>query len=246
MASIEIAELLGDGIGPELEQSVATVAQALPVELEFRKVDWSLETREREGDAAIDAGVAAIEATRVALKYPTMTATHSPNALLRRRCNFSVIYRPAVTIPGIASNFSKNVNLHIVRVATGGTYEDPGQPIGQDAAVSIRLVERGPCEHAAAFAFQLARRHGWSVTSASKHTIQRVTDGLFKRSARARLLRDDVVQYDGILGSLKRFKDDVREVREGFECGMSIDGYNDIRQGDIIEAYEVEEVARSL
>ena len=180
MASVEITELLGDGIGPELEQSIATMADALPVELAFRKVDWSLQTREAEGDAAIDAGVEAIEATRVALKYPTVTASHSPNALLRRRCNFSVIYRPAVTIPGITSNFSKNVNLHIVRVATGGTYEDPGQPIGQDAAVSIRLVERGPCEQAAAFAFQLARRHGWSVTSASKHTIQRVTDGLFE------------------------------------------------------------------
>jgi translation initiation factor IF-2 len=55
-----------------------------------------------------------------------------------------------------------------------------------------------------------------------------------------------VVIYDGQLGSLKRFKDDVREVREGFECGMSIEGYNDIRQGDVIEVYEVQEVARTL
>lgn len=180
MAAIEITELLGDGIGPELEQAVDAVAEVLPLELRFRKIDWSLATREAAGDAAIDAGVAAIEETRVALKYPTVTGTVSPNALLRRRCNFSVIYRPAVTIPGIASNFSRNVNLHIVRVATGGTYEDPGQRIGRDAAVSIRLVERVPCEHAAAFAFQLARRHGWSVTSASKHTIQRITDGLFE------------------------------------------------------------------
>ena len=55
-----------------------------------------------------------------------------------------------------------------------------------------------------------------------------------------------MVVYDGTLGSLKRFKDDVREVKDGFECGMSIEGYNDIRQGDVIEAYEVEEVARTL
>jgi translation initiation factor IF-2 len=48
------------------------------------------------------------------------------------------------------------------------------------------------------------------------------------------------------LGSLKRFKDDVREVREGFECGLSLEGYNDIRNGDVVEAYEVQEVARSL
>ncbi len=73
-----------------------------------------------------------------------------------------------------------------------------------------------------------------------------VTDGLFKRSTRVRLLRDDVVIYDGVLGSLRRFKDDVREVKEGFECGMSIENYGDIRQGDVIEAYEIEEVARSL
>ena len=73
-----------------------------------------------------------------------------------------------------------------------------------------------------------------------------VTDGLFRRNARVRLLRDDVVIHDGVLGSLRRFKDDVREVREGFECGMSIENYNDIRQGDVIEAYEIEEVARSL
>ena len=73
-----------------------------------------------------------------------------------------------------------------------------------------------------------------------------VTEGMFKRHARVRLLRDDVVIHDGVLGSLRRFKDDVREVKEGFECGMSIEGYGDIRQGDVIEAYEIEEVARSL
>jgi translation initiation factor IF-2 len=73
-----------------------------------------------------------------------------------------------------------------------------------------------------------------------------VTDGLIRRHAKVRLLRDHVVIYDGILGSLRRFKDDVREVKEGFECGMSIENYHDIRQGDVIEAYEVEEVVRTL
>jgi translation initiation factor IF-2 len=73
-----------------------------------------------------------------------------------------------------------------------------------------------------------------------------VTDGMFKRNVKVRLLRDDVVIYDGVLGSLRRFKDDVREVKEGFECGMSVENYGDIRQGDVIEAYEIEEVARSL
>ncbi len=89
-------------------------------------------------------------------------------------------------------------------------------------------------------------REVFSVSKVGKIAGCRVLDGLIKRGAKARLLRDDVVVYDGQLGSLKRFKDDVREVREGFECGMSIEGYNDIRQGDVIEAYEVQEVARTL
>jgi translation initiation factor IF-2 len=86
----------------------------------------------------------------------------------------------------------------------------------------------------------------FSITKVGKIGGCRVTDGLIRRGARLRLLRDDVVVYDGALGSLKRFKDDVREVREGFECGIGIEGYNDIREGDVIEAYEVEEVIRTL
>ncbi|HET6469920.1 MAG TPA: translation initiation factor IF-2 [Geminicoccaceae bacterium] len=89
-------------------------------------------------------------------------------------------------------------------------------------------------------------REVYSITKIGKVAGCRVVDGVIKRTARARLLRDNVVVFDGTLGSLKRFKDDVREVREGFECGMSLEGYNDIRQGDVIEAYEVQEFARSL
>jgi translation initiation factor IF-2 len=89
-------------------------------------------------------------------------------------------------------------------------------------------------------------REVFNVSKVGKIAGCRVVDGLIKRHGRARLLRDDVVVYDGQLGSLKRFKDDVREVRDGFECGMSIEGYNDIRQGDVIEVYEVQEVARTL
>ncbi|MEZ5903635.1 MAG: translation initiation factor IF-2 [Geminicoccaceae bacterium] len=89
-------------------------------------------------------------------------------------------------------------------------------------------------------------REVFNVSKVGKVAGCRVVDGLIRRGGRARLLRDDVVVFDGQLGSLKRFKDDVREVREGFECGMSIEGYNDIRQGDLIEVYEVQEVARTL
>ncbi|MBI4408897.1 MAG: translation initiation factor IF-2 [Gemmatimonadetes bacterium] len=73
-----------------------------------------------------------------------------------------------------------------------------------------------------------------------------VTEGVIDRKSRVRVVRDGVQVYEGELASLKRFKDDVREVREGFECGLSIAGYNDIKVGDHIEFYRVESVARSL
>lgn len=178
--SIEITELQGDGIGPELEAAVHAVAEALPIDLAFEPVDWTLERRERDGELAIDEAETSMRRTRLALKYPTVTRTTSPNALIRRRIGFSVIYRPAISIRGISSNFKSNVNLHVVRVATGGTYDDPGQFVGRHAAVSLRMVEREPCAQAAKFAFELARRKGFTMTSSSKHTIQRVTDGLFE------------------------------------------------------------------
>jgi len=73
-----------------------------------------------------------------------------------------------------------------------------------------------------------------------------VLEGLIKRGARVRLLRDNVVIHDGELDSLKRFKDDVREVKAGFECGLSLKNFNDLKENDQLEAYEVLEVARTL
>jgi translation initiation factor IF-2 len=73
-----------------------------------------------------------------------------------------------------------------------------------------------------------------------------VVDGLVKRTASARLLRDNVVIWTGELSSLKRFKDDVKEVKAGFECGLSLKGYDDIKEGDQLEIFEVTEVARTL
>ena len=72
-----------------------------------------------------------------------------------------------------------------------------------------------------------------------------VLEGLVRRGARVRLLRDNTVIWTGELDSLKRFKDDVREVKEGFECGLSLRGYDDIRERDQIEVFEVKEVART-
>jgi translation initiation factor IF-2 len=73
-----------------------------------------------------------------------------------------------------------------------------------------------------------------------------VRSGVIPRTARVRVIRNGVEVYDGTLASLKRFKDDVREVREGFECGIGVENFNDIKVGDLIEAYRIEEVARSL
>jgi translation initiation factor IF-2 len=73
-----------------------------------------------------------------------------------------------------------------------------------------------------------------------------VLDGLIRRGAQCRLVRDGVQIYEGRIGSLKRFKDDAREVQTGFECGIGIDGYNDLKVGDVIEAYAREEHAATL
>ena len=71
-----------------------------------------------------------------------------------------------------------------------------------------------------------------------------VTDGMVRRDAQARIIRDGVVVYDGKIGSLQREKDSVKEVKKGYECGITIDGFNDIKVGDVIEAYEMVEVKR--
>ena len=73
-----------------------------------------------------------------------------------------------------------------------------------------------------------------------------VTSGTIDRKARARVIRDGIVVYDGEISSLKRFKDDVSEVKDGLECGIGIANFNDVKVGDLIECYKVEEVARTL
>lgn len=177
---IKVTELLGDGIGAELMESVHTVAAALPLDFEFIPVDMSLEAREAGDRSMFEDAAAQMRESGVSIKYPTVTQTVSPNAIIRRICNFSVILRPVISIKGIKSNFKEQVFLYIVRIATGGTYDDPGRLVGRDAAISIRIVEREPCTNAARFAFEFARKKGLHVTSSSKHTIQRATDGLFE------------------------------------------------------------------
>ena len=89
-------------------------------------------------------------------------------------------------------------------------------------------------------------REVFSVTKVGKVAGCMVTEGLVKRGAKVRLLRDNVVIHEGSLKSLKRFKDEVREVKEGFECGMAFENYQDIQAADVIECFEIEEIARTL
>ena len=89
-------------------------------------------------------------------------------------------------------------------------------------------------------------REVYNITGVGKVGGCMVTEGMVKRGAKIRLLRDNVVIHDGAIGQLKRFKDDVKEVKEGFECGISFENYNDIQKGDFIECYEIEEIAAKL
>ncbi|HEX9647213.1 MAG TPA: EF-Tu/IF-2/RF-3 family GTPase, partial [Alphaproteobacteria bacterium] len=86
----------------------------------------------------------------------------------------------------------------------------------------------------------------FNVSKIGKVAGCRVTEGNVRRGSRVRLIRDNVVIHDGKLSTLKRFKDEVREVTAGQECGMGFENYQDIKQGDVIECFDVEEVARSL
>jgi translation initiation factor IF-2 len=89
-------------------------------------------------------------------------------------------------------------------------------------------------------------REVFQITKSGKVAGCMVTEGTVKRGAKVRLLRDNVVIHEGSLKTLKRFKDEVREVKEGFECGMAFENYENIQKGDIIECFEMEEVARQL
>jgi translation initiation factor IF-2 len=89
-------------------------------------------------------------------------------------------------------------------------------------------------------------RQVFNITKVGKVAGCFVTDGTVKRGCKVRLLRDDVVIHEGELRSLKRFKDEVKEVKEGYECGLAFENYNDLQEKDMVECFEIEKVARSL
>lgn len=202
----EVVELLGDGIAAELRDAVWALNEALGAPLSFVPIDWSLEARESR-PAVIDEAFEKIRALGAAMKYPTVTKTTSPNQLLRDSLDLSVIHRPCRSYPNVSKNYTGHIDLHVVRVATGGTYEDAGRRIGHHSAVAIRVIERAPVEHAAHFAFRLAERHRRRVVSTSKWTIQVATDGLFEEvvaevAREYRNVEHRAELFDALLGKL--------------------------------------------
>ena len=87
-------------------------------------------------------------------------------------------------------------------------------------------------------------RQTWKVSGVGTIAGSYVTDGIFERDCQVRIVRDGIVIYDGKLASLKRFKDDVKEVRTGYECGLSFENYNDVKEGDVVEAFKMVEIPR--
>jgi len=86
----------------------------------------------------------------------------------------------------------------------------------------------------------------FSVSKIGKVAGCEITEGFARQGANLRLVRDSIVIHEGKMTTLKRHKDDVREVKEGLECGIGIDKYQDIKEGDVIELFEAQEVARSI
>ena len=89
-------------------------------------------------------------------------------------------------------------------------------------------------------------REVYTITKVGKVAGCYVLDGKIVRDSKARIIRDGIVIFDGSLGSLRRFKEDVKEVTKGFECGLNIEKFNDLKEGDIVEAYNIVEIAKKL
>ena len=87
-------------------------------------------------------------------------------------------------------------------------------------------------------------REVYKITGAGIIAGCYITEGKVQRNAQVRLVRDGIVIHEGSLASLKRFKDDAREVAENYECGLTVEKFNDIKEGDIIEAFTMEEIPR--
>ena len=144
--------------------------------------------------------------------------------------------------------FNVRANKHARELARQENVDIRYYPVIYDVVESVKAVLSGMLDPIVKERFlgNAEIREVFNVSKTGKVAGCRVTDGLVRRGAKVRLLRDNVVVHEGALATLKRFKEEVREVKEGFECGMAFANYQDIQVGDVVEAFELEEVARSL
>ncbi len=173
----------------------------------------------------IRSGVGAITESDVLLGSATQAGTSSSAVVI---IGFNV--RPEARAADVAKQESVDIRLHSIIYKV--EEEIRAAMIGMLEAIEKEKI-LGKAEV----------REVFRVPKAGTVAGCMVLDGLMKRNARARLIRDGVVTWEGNIGSLRRFKDDVSEVREGFECGISLENFNDVKVSDQIEAYVVERVA---
>jgi len=158
----------------------------------------------------------------------------------------------ALPMVGDAGRVLDDPSIHVVIELVGGL--EPARTFilrALNAGKHVVTANKALLAHHGAELYDEARRRGVSLAfeaavAGGIPLIRAVKEGLVKRGAQVRVLRDNVVIHTGELEALKRFKDDVREVRAGYECGISLKNFSDIKEGDQFEVFEVVEVARTL
>ncbi len=148
----------------------------------------------------------------------------------------------------IILGFNTRANLSTKELASTKNIEIRYYSIIYDLVDDLKLILSGMLDpiRSENYLGQAEIREVFKVSGVGKIAGCFVVDGIIKRNAKARLLRDNIVIHDGLLKTVKRFKDDVKEVRSGFECGLSFENYEDIKQGDNIECYEITEKQRTI
>ena len=185
-----IAVIRGDGIGPEIVDSVLRILDALDIGLRYDFVEAGMSAYERHGELLPQATIDTIARHRVALKGPLTTPVgggfSSLNVELRKRFDLYANVRPAITFPGTRARYS-DIDIITVRENTEGAYGSEGQTLSEDGEVAqslIRNTRRG-CERIVRYAFEMARNQKRKkVTAVHKANIMKTTSGLFLKVAR--------------------------------------------------------------
>ena len=200
-------------------------------------------------------GQAEVESHRATSGYNTLTKSkHTALDVLERQLKSSLIYLLAVASivsfaisdlsDGIIIAFNVRANAQARELAHRDAVDIRYYSIIYEVADDIEQLVKGKLApvHREKFLGYAEIRQVFNITKTGKVAGCYVTEGLVKRGAGVRLLREGVVIHTGELTQLKRFKDDVREVARGYECGLSFANFNDLREGDVVECYEVEMV----